>query len=87
MFTILPAPYFKKYGKNPKIKSFVDGVTVAAIGAIVGAVLVLAKRQLVDLTSVLFCLSSIAILLLFKKIQEPIIILIFAVIGVLLSII
>jgi chromate transporter len=87
LFTILPAPYFKKYGKNPKIKAFVDGVTVAAIGAIVGAVLVLAKRQLVDFTSFLICFASISILLLFKKIQEPIIILIFAVIGVLLSII
>ena len=36
LFTILPAPYFKKYGKRPGI---VDGVTAAAIGAITGAVI------------------------------------------------
>ncbi|HKC37016.1 MAG TPA: chromate transporter, partial [Chitinophagaceae bacterium] len=30
LFTILPAPYFKKYGKHPGIKAFVDGVTAAA---------------------------------------------------------
>ena len=39
LFTILPAPYFKKYGKRPGIVAFVDGVTAAAIGAITGAVI------------------------------------------------
>src|SRR5213079_3168069 len=34
LFTILPAPYFKKYGKRPALVAFVDGVTAAAIGAI-----------------------------------------------------
>ncbi len=42
LFTILPAPYFKKYGKRPALLAFVDGVTAAAIGAITGAVIVLA---------------------------------------------
>src|SRR5207248_3895759 len=37
LFTILPAPYFKKYGKRPTLVAFVDGVTAAAIGAITGA--------------------------------------------------
>ncbi len=37
LFTVLPAPYFKKYGKRPAIVAFVDGVTAAAIGAITGA--------------------------------------------------
>ena len=34
VFTILPAPYFKKHGKRPAIVAFVDGVTAAALGAI-----------------------------------------------------
>ncbi|HLG38937.1 MAG TPA: chromate transporter, partial [Chitinophagaceae bacterium] len=37
LFTIIPAPYFKKYGRHPAIKAFIDGVTAAAIGAIAGA--------------------------------------------------
>ncbi len=37
LFTILPAPYFKKYGKRRDLVAFVDGVTAAAIGAIAGA--------------------------------------------------
>jgi chromate transporter len=85
LFTVIPAPYFKKYGKHPAIKAFVDGVTAAAIGAIAGAVLVLGKRTLSDWTSVLICLSAMAILLRFKKVQEPMIIVGAALLGILLK--
>ena len=84
-FTIIPAPYFKKYGKNPAIKAFVDGVTAAAIGAIAGAVCVLGMRQFTDMTSVAFAVITVLILLKFKKIQEPIIILIAAIVGLLIK--
>lgn len=81
LFTILPAPYFKKYGTRPGIKSFVDGVTVAAIGAIAGAVVVLAKRQLTDITSALIAFVVILLLLYFKKLPEPLVILGAAILG------
>src|SRR5205809_1498166 len=48
LFTVIPAPYFKKYGKRPGIASFVAGVTAAAVGAISGAVVVLGWRTLFD---------------------------------------
>ena len=86
LFTIIPAPYFKKYGKHPGIKAFIDGVTTAAIGAIAGAVLVLGKRQLIDIPSAIICLVVILVLFLFKKIQEPLIIVVAALIGVLLKV-
>src|SRR5260221_749344 len=41
LFTVIPAPYFKKYGKRRDIAAFVDGVTAAAIGTIAGARVVL----------------------------------------------
>lgn len=85
VLTVLSAPYFKKYGKNPAIKAFVDGVTAAAIGAIAGAVCVLAKRQFTDIISVAFAVLTVATLLKFKKVQEPIIILIAGLIGLLLK--
>ena len=81
LFTVIPAPYFKKYGKNPAIKAFVDGVTAAAIGAIAGAVFVLAKRQLIDIISFSIALLTIAVLLRFKKIQEPYVIIAAAIAG------
>ena len=84
LFTIIPAPYFKKYGKKPGIKAFVDGVTTAAVGAIAGAVIVLAKRQFVDIPSIAIAIITVLILLRFK-VQEPLIIIAAAILGLLVS--
>lgn len=81
LFTVIPAPYFKKYGKRPGIIAFVDGVTAAAVGAITGAVIVLAKRSIIDLPTVLLALVTIALLWKFKKLPEPVIVVGAALIG------
>jgi chromate transporter len=85
LFTVIPAPYFKKFGRHPAIKAFVDGVTAAAIGAIAGAVLVLGKRQITDITSAAIALVTVLVLLKFKKVQEPLIIVVAALLGLLLK--
>lgn len=85
LFTVLPAPYFRKYGKHPGIKAFVDGVTAAAIGAIAGAVIVLAKRSLVDGYTIAIAASTALILWRFKKIPEPVIIAVAAAVGLLVK--
>jgi chromate transporter len=85
LFTIIPAPYFKKYGKKPGLKNFIDGVTAAAVGAIAGAVIVLGKRQFSDVASVAIALTVVLVLIKLKKIPEPIIILVAAIIGLLLK--
>ena len=84
-FTILPAPYFKRWGKNPAIKAVVDGITAAAIGAIAGAVVVLAKRQLTDLISVAIAIITLLTFLRFKKLQEPVVIIVAALLGLLIK--
>ena len=84
LFTVIPAPYFKKYGKRPGIKAFVDGVTTAAVGAIAGAVIVLARRQFTDILSIAIALVTILILLRFKA-PEPLVIIAAAIIGLLLK--
>lgn len=81
LFTIIPAPYFKKYGKLPGILAFVDGVTAAAIGAIVGAVIVIARRTIVDVPTLLLAVSAMLLLLRFKKLSEPMIVTGAALIG------
>lgn len=85
LFTVLPAPYFKKYGKHPSIKAFVDGITAAAIGAIIGAVFVLGKRQLTDITSAVIAVITMLLLIRFKKLQEPFIIIAAAIAGLLIK--
>ncbi|MEP6656363.1 MAG: chromate transporter [Betaproteobacteria bacterium] len=81
LFTVLPAPYFKKYGKRPGLIAFVNGVTAAAIGAITGAVLVLAGRSIVDLPTVLIALAAVGLIWKVKRLPEPVIVAAAAVIG------
>ena len=84
LLTILPAPYMKKYGKRPAIIAFVDGVTAAAIGAIAGAVVVLARRSIVDLPTVAIAVVTIAVLWKVKNVKEPVVILVAALLGMVL---
>ncbi len=82
LFTIVPAPYFKKYGRNPSIKAFVEGITAAVIGALAGAVIIIAIRTIVDIPTAIIAIATIGILLKYKKIKEPQIILAAALLGV-----
>lgn len=84
LFTVIPAPYFKKYGKLPGVVAFVDGITAAAIGAISGSVIVIAKRSITDLPTALIAIVTIVVLWRFKKIQEPVVVVTAAVIGLVL---
>jgi chromate transporter len=82
LLTIIPAPYFKKHGKQPGIAAFVKGVTVAATGAITGAVIVLGRRSLIDIPTILIALLSLALLWKFKKkLPEPLLVLGAAIVG------
>ncbi|MBA3914708.1 MAG: chromate efflux transporter [Acidobacteriales bacterium] len=80
---ILFAPSYKRWSKVPQLNAFVRGITAAATGAIAGAVIVLARRSIVDLPTLL--IAAISLLVLMKwKIPEPVIIAIAAVAGLLL---
>lgn len=84
LFTILPAPYFKKHGKRPAIVAFVDGATAAAVGTIAGSVVVLGKRSVIDLPTLTIAVAAIFVLWKFKKLPEPIIVVAAAVLGLLI---
>ena len=81
LFTVIPAPYFKRYGKLPSLVAFVDGVTAAAIGAITGAAVVLAKRSIIDVPSAILAGVTLLLLWKFKKLQEPVIVAGAAIVG------
>ena len=85
LFTVIPAPYFHKIAKNKSIKAFVDGITAAVIGALAGAVIIMATRSIIDIPTVLIAIGTILLLVYIKKLQEPHIIAIAAIIGVILK--
>lgn len=87
VLTVIPAPYFKKIAKNKSIKAFVDGITASVIGALTGAVAIIAYRTfvnaegVVDFTSIGFAAATTLILTKYKKTQEPLIIVVAALLG------
>jgi chromate transporter len=83
LFTILPAPWFKRHRENPQLKAFVDGATAAATGAITGAVVVLAARAITDVPTAIIALVSLSILLRFK-VPEPVLVSLSGLIGLVL---
>ena len=85
LFTIAMAPSFKKIAQNKPVKAFVDGITAAVVGALVGSVIVIGKRSIIDIPTVLIALLSIFALLYIKKIQEPYIILTAAILGIIIK--
>jgi chromate transporter len=81
LLTIIPAPYFKKISKNNSIKVFVDGITAAVIGALAGAVIVIALKSIIDIPTLVIALVSGIVLLYVKKIKEIHVIAAAAVVG------
>ena len=67
----------------PALLAFVAGVTAAAIGAITGAVIVLAARSIVDWVTAAIALVTIGLLWKFRKLPEPALVAIAAVVGLL----
>jgi chromate transporter len=78
----LLAPYFKRLVSNPALRAFVDGVTAAATGAIIGAVIVLARRALIDVATIAIFIATLLIVLRLRRVPEPVVILAAGVIGV-----
>jgi chromate transporter len=84
LFTVALAPSFKKIAKNASIKAFVEGITASVIGALVGSVFIIASRSITDLPTALIAAAAVLSLVYLKKMQEPYIIAISAVIGLMI---
>jgi len=84
LIVLFGAPYYRRFAQNPQVKAFVQGVTAAAVGAIAGAAYILARRSLVDTSTVIIGLTTLALLMFTKRIPEPIVILAAGAVGVLL---
>ena len=84
LFVIIPAPYYRRWARIPQIKSFVDGVTAAATGAIAGATYVLGRRALIDIPTVAVFAVTLLALVKLRKVPEPLVIVAAGVAGLVL---
>jgi chromate transporter len=85
LFVVLPARYFRRIAANRTVRAFVDGVTAATTGAIAGAAVVLGRRAIVDLPTVLIALGTWAVLSRVRKIPEPLVIVAAGIVGLVLA--
>src|SRR5215472_14916413 len=80
VFVVVLGPFYKRYSHNVQVRSFVQGVTAAATGAIAGAVVVLAKHSIQDYWTVGIAVTTFLVLLRWK-IPEPIVIAVAGLLG------
>ena len=80
IFTIVPAPWFRRNRDDARLKAFVQGATAAATGALSGAVIVLAIRAIYDVPTAAVTLVSLAVLWRFK-VSEPLLVTAAGIIG------
>ena len=81
LLVVIPAPYFRRFANNPRLKAFVGGVTAAATGAIAGAAFVLGRRAIIDLPTALIAAGTLVVLLTIKRVPEPLVILLAGGVG------
>jgi chromate transporter len=75
------APSYRRYSNNAQLRAFVQGVTAGAVGAIAGAVVVLARGAIRDLPTALIAIVTL-LLLMRSRVPEPVLILGSAAVGV-----
>jgi chromate transporter len=80
---VVLAPYYQKFASNAALRAFVQGVTAAAVGAIAGAVVVIARGALRDLATAAIAIVTLVVLMKWK-LPEPVVIAASAVAGLLL---
>ena len=84
LLVIFVAPYYRRFAQNRQVKAFVQGVTAAAVGAIAGAAVILTRRAVMDVPTLLIALITFAVLVGFKKVPEPAVIVAAGIVGIVL---
>jgi chromate transporter len=79
---VLGAPLFERHADRPAIRSAVAGLAAGATGALAGAAVILGQRALVDATAALLAVASFALLTIFPKLPEPLLVLAVGLLGV-----
>jgi chromate transporter len=83
LIVVVVARWFQRVAQNRALRAAVDGVTAAATGAIVGAVIVLGRRAIVDGPTLCMFLAALAVVLWVRRVPEPVLLLAAGLAGIL----
>src|SRR5437867_9626142 len=75
LLVVIPARYFRRAVHDARVKAFVDGVTVAAAGAIAGAAFVLGRRAVFDVPTLVIAAVTLLTITRLRARYEPLVIL------------
>ena len=78
---LIVAPRFRRIQQDGRAQTFAAGVTAAAVGALLGAVVVMATRTLVDPPAAAIAVASLLWLLVQPKVPEPLVLAAAALVG------
>jgi len=81
LVVLLIAPRFGAIRADGRARTFASGVTAAAVGALLGAVVVMATRTLVDVPTATIAVASLVWLLVRPRVPEPLVLATAAVVG------
>ena len=85
LLVVIPARYFRRAVHDARVKAFVDGVTVAAAGAIAGAAFVLGRRAVFDLPTLAIAAAALFLVTRLRARYEPLVIAAAGIAGLALS--
>jgi len=81
LFTILATPLLLRFGGNRRLRGFIRGITVAVVGVLVGTTYLVARSAIGDWVTVAVAVLSLALLFLWKKLPDPLLVAAGAIIG------
>ncbi len=81
LFTVLATPLLLRYGKSPRLRGFIRGVTVTVVGVLVGTTYLVARTAIGDALTAAIAVLSLAALAQWKKCPDPLLVALGAVVG------
>jgi chromate transporter len=74
LLTVLATPLLLRYGRNRRLRGFIRGITVTVVGVLVGTTFLVGKTAITDWTTAGIALLSLAVLTLWKRAPEPLLV-------------
>jgi len=81
LFTVIASPILLRYRENPRLQGFIQGVKVAVVGVLVGTTYLVGRTAIGDVFTVGLALTTLIVLAVFKRIPEPLMVALGALIG------